>query len=292
MNYIVKDRTAIIDVDSLFYYTVQQFMDDLIPSRKMQHLIITNGWLRMDEIKVKRETILDGQKLYLDLYPETYEYTKIENDDIEIVYEDELLLVVNKPAGLLVHSDTKEITLNDKVQSYFRSKNYYCLNPIHRLDKETSGLIVYSKSPVFQPLLDKYLNEKQIQRFYLAFVKGASEKGKKYSIDSPLGRDRHDSKKMIVYKNGQEAHTKAVCIASRNGFSVMQCHLLTGRTHQIRVHLSSIGFPILNDALYGVNTPKFRNMGLMATELRFYQPLKQEEIKVKIDCLEEYRVML
>ncbi len=292
MKYILKDKWLWIDIDTLFYKTVQDFMDALIPSKKMQHLCITNGWIMMDDIKVKRESRLDGKTLQILLYPNTNAYEKVEKDDIDIVYEDELVLIVNKEKGLLVHSDDGQITLNDQVRSHYRHKNYYDLNPIHRLDKETSGLLMYSKSCIFQPLLDEYLNQRSIRRTYYAFVKGKMNKGEKLSIDEPIGKDRHTSGKMIVYKKGQEAHTKVESLGYKNNVTALKCTILTGRTHQIRVHLSYMGYPILNDPLYGVSYPSLSCMGLVAKELVFYHPLKEENMKVSAELSEELKGLM
>lgn len=280
MKYNLRDKYLIIEIESLFYKTVQDFFDELVPSKKIQHLLITNGWILMDDLKVKRETVLDGKYLSILLYPTDNNYKKEENDEVKVVYEDEIILVVDKPANLIVHSDnSKDVTLTNKVRSLYRNEPY-TFNPVHRLDKETSGLIVYSKSEIFQPLLDEYINDKKIQRIYLAFVKANIDKGKKFSFDDSIGRDRHNAKKMIAYKGGQEAHTSATCISNKDGISVLKCLLKTGRTHQIRVHLSTHKFPIINDELYGVAYPKCRHMGLVASELRFYHPLKEEDVKL------------
>ena len=292
MQYVLRDQWLYIEIDSLFYRTVQDLMDDLIPSRKMQHLCITNGWILMDEIKVKRETVLNGKTLSILIYPSEEKYARVADDHIDIVYEDELVVIVNKEPGILVHSEQEQNTLNDKVRSHYAGKSGYELNPLHRLDKETSGLIMYSKSPVFQPLLDQYLEKKEIRRTYLAFVKGKIDQGEKFNIDEPIGRDRHSSNKMVVYRNGQKALTKVESLGYKNNITTLRCTLQTGRTHQIRVHLSYKGYPIINDPLYGVNYDKVSRMGLVASEMVFYHPLKEENIRVSIDIDEELKQLM
>jgi len=292
MNYTVKDGILRIRVDSVFCNDVQEFLDQYFPSRKIQHLMITNGWLKMDELKVKRASRLSGQYLTLELYPEKTVCHKLENDDVEICYEDELILIVNKTAGILIHSDDEnEVTLTTLVRSHFANKNY-TLNPIHRLDRETSGLVFYSKSPLFQPLFDLSLQKREIKRYYLAFCKGKAEKGVKMNLDDPIGKDRHNAGKMIVYKNGQEAHTRVESLGYKNGITTFRCSLLTGRTHQIRVHLSSHNYPIINDALYGVPYPKADRMGLVAAEMVFYHPLKEENLKVKTEIPQQLKALM
>ncbi|MBR6233878.1 MAG: RluA family pseudouridine synthase [Erysipelotrichaceae bacterium] len=285
MIYTLEDTWLHIDVESLFVHTIQEFFDAYIPSKKMQHLLIQNKWIRLDGNPVKREDDIVGLHLDICLYPETYSYEKVSNEP-DIVYEDELLCIVNKPKDVLVHSDgNREVTLADMVKSHYADKNHIAAYPIHRLDKQTSGLVVFSKSIVFQPLLDQLLSEKKIRRNYLAFTEGRMKPGEIFSIDKPIGKDRHDPNKRIIHKNGQSALTKVRCVgcnASKN-YSILYCTLDTGRTHQIRVHLSSIGHPILNDTLYGRESDLCIRMGLFAESVEFYHPLKEENMSVEAE---------
>ena len=285
MKYTLEGTWLNIEVESLFVKTIQDFFDNYIPSRKVQHLLIQNKNILLDGNPVKREDDIVGLNLNLNIYPENYKYEKVKNT-IDVVYEDEIVLVVNKPKDLIVHSDgTNEMTLTKMVQSYYADKNYISALPIHRLDKETSGLVVFSKSVVFQPLLDKLLSEKQIRRNYLAFVKGKAQEGKVFTIDKPIGNDRHNSNKRIIYKNGQSAITKVktVAVNKNKNYSIFRCCLDTGRTHQIRLHLSSEGYPILNDDLYGTRTDLCSRMGLFADNLEMYHPLLEENISIDAD---------
>ena len=283
--YYTLDKTWLhIDIESLFVKTIQEFFDEYIPSKKVQHLLIQKKDILLDGNPVKREDDIVGLSLDINIYPEKHVYEKIDYS-IDVVYEDEIILIVNKPKDVLVHSDgNDEMTLTRMVQSYYSDRNWVSPLPIHRLDKETSGLVVYSKSPVFQPLLDLYLSQKRIRRNYLAFVEGKMEEGKTISIDKPIGKDRHNPNKRIIYRNGQNALTKVKCVSvnrSRN-YSILLCTLDTGRTHQIRVHLASIGYPILNDDLYGRSSDLCIRMGLFAESIEMYHPLKEDNLY--IDC--------
>ena len=285
MKYTLKDKWLNIDVETVFEKTIQEFFDDFIPSKKMQHLLIQNKNILLDGNPVKRESDIVGINLQINIYPEEYHYETVSNK-LDVVYEDEIILVVNKPKGLLVHSDgSDELTLTKIVESYYADKNYISALPIHRLDKETSGLVVYSKSIVFQPLLDQLLANKQIRRNYLAFVKGKLETNNSVTIDSPIGKDRHNANKRVISKTGQAALTKVRSIgySKAKKYSVLMCTLDTGRTHQIRVHLSSIGLPILNDDLYGYPSDLCIRMGLFADNIEMYHPLLQDNIYVEAD---------
>ena len=262
--------------------TVQDFYDRFIPSKKIQHLCIQNGWITLDGKKVKRETGLQGKELIINLYPEKQNYPKLENDEVRIVYEDPFVIVAFKPAGIIVHDDgNNSETLLGKVRSHY-SEMPYTINQIQRLDRETSGLILFTKSPVFEPWLNLQLEERSIHRKYLAISRGKAEPGKTFTIKKDISRDRHDSRKMIVSKNGQKASTFVEVLASDGKYSAFRCTLQTGRTHQIRVHLSSNGYPILNDELYGIRSDLCTNMALCAYRLEFYQPFDDKQIKLEI----------
>lgn len=281
MEYKLVEKELNIKISSIAYKTVQDFFDEFIPSSKIQHLLVQNKWIKIDGKNVKREDEIKGDILSINIYPYDNEYKKIDYK-IDVVYEDEFIIVVNKPKDILVHSDGNlDITLTDYVKSYYSEKAYIDVTPIHRLDKETSGLIVFSKSKIFQPLFDKLLEEKQIRRHYLAFTNGEFKQDSK-TIDLPIGKDRHNPNKRIIYKNGQPAVTKLIKIASKKNISIIRCILDTGRTHQIRVHLASENLPILNDSLYGVKSNKIIRMGLIADELEFYHPIKEEMIELEI----------
>lgn len=283
MKYELKDRWLHIDIDSLFVKTIQEFFDDFIPSKKIQHLLIQNKGILLDGNPVKREDDIAGLKLDLNIYPDEHEYIR-NGLKCDICYEDEIMVAVNKPKDLIVHSDgTDEMSLTKMLESYYADQSYVDCLPLHRLDKQTGGLVLFSKSSVFQPLLDKYMSEKTIRRNYLAFVEGRIEEGRIFTIDKPIGKDRHDSKKRIIHKDGQRAITKVRCLAvnkARN-YSVLSCTLDTGRTHQIRVHLASEGYPIINDDLYGSSVSLCRRMGLFAESIELYHPLKEENMTIE-----------
>jgi len=193
------------------------------------------------------------------------EYKDEEHDFIkvpykfDVVYEDENILVINKPVGVLVHEGedgNDKNTLNKQVLSYLIDKGEY--NPddrgfipsaAHRLDRNTGGIILYGKNIIaLQNLFDLLKEHSNIEKYYLTLVNGKLDK--KGNIDFRLKKDEK-SKVVKVTKDGLEAHTLYKTIRSNSNYSLAEVQILTGRTHQIRVHMASIGHPILGDSKYG-----------------------------------------
>ena len=203
----------------------------------------------------------------------------------QIVYEDELVLIVKKRAGQIIHDDQSDDALDNDVATYFTSKGYRRhIRHIHRLDKETQGLVFFSKLDFFGPYYNQQLAEKKIKREYLAIVKGHFHD---CIVDKKIGKDRHVNNKYRLSKSGKTAKTKFTLWKYHNGYSLIHCELFTGRTHQIRVHLQSLGFPIVNDAIYGKADANFQNMGLYAYKLTFFDILKNIMVDVTDDAYDD-----
>ena len=203
----------------------------------------------------------------------------------EIIYEDENILIVNKPRGLLVHGDSEEkkVTLSNEVINYLYFKGEYdpkndhgfIPGPAHRLDRNTSGLVVFGKNLVSLQELENLFKEKEdIVKEYKALVVG-NFTGEK-SISAPLLKDEKTGL-VRISKSGKNAETIAKSLGNYGNFSLLNVQILTGRTHQIRVHLASIGYPVVGDSKYGdfkVNKEvkekyKFENQFLTAYKLSF-----------------------
>ncbi|MBE5024164.1 RluA family pseudouridine synthase [Olsenella sp. DSM 107455] len=176
-------------------------------------------------------------------------------DGARIIYEDEVLLACDKPAGMLVHGDgTGARTLTDVVAEHLAAEGRPEARPqaVQRLDVGTTGLVLFSLDRATQPALDAQVAGHAMNKTYLAVVRGAFPGGERL-IDRPIGRDRHDARRMRACRPGQgkPAETRVRRVASSGGRSLLRVELLTGRRHQIRVHLASMGFPIVGDELYG-----------------------------------------
>lgn len=264
--------------------TSDSILDALQQSRKKKYLLYQNRQLTCNGAVLTRNTLLHKNERLSIRLTEEAEMIAADHQPLSICYEDELFLIVNKPPFLLVHSDGNNTshTLCNRVQAYFlESGQPQCpVRPIHRLDSDTSGLIVFCKISFFQPMLDALLKEKKIQREYLAFAQGFFPK-KHCTIDAPIARDRHHAGKMRTAKQGMEAKTDVAVLRQLPSYAFIRCTLHTGRTHQIRVHLSSISHPLLSDPLYGNTSKQIRRLALHAASLTLYHPLLQKEIKIE-----------
>lgn len=177
--------------------------------------------------------------------------------NLEILYEDEHFLVINKPSGLVVHpsESVREPTLVEGILAQVSDLSSIggVRRPgiVHRLDKETSGCIVVAKNDASHQDLSSQLQSKTMKRTYIALTHGHVTPIE-FKIEAPIGRDRHDRQKMsVTHVNAKDATTYVSVLETMPRFSLIECSLETGRTHQIRVHLSYIKFPIVNDPKYG-----------------------------------------
>lgn len=197
---------------------------------------------------------------------------------LSIVYEDDTLLVVNKGPGMIIHPTAHGAydTLVNAVAGYFQKKQSTAgIHPIYRLDRNTTGLVLVAKSAKGQ--YDLSHSHDQIYREYLALISGHMEK-EKGVIDRPIGRKEGSIVEWTVRDDGKRAVTEYEVLQEMESYSLLRIHLLTGRTHQIRVHFQSLGHPLLGDDLYGGPCDLISRQALHAHTLRFCHPETGKEM--------------
>lgn len=230
---------------------------------------------------------------------------------LEILYEDQDLLVVNKPAGMVTHPSGGHYadSLSNQIAAYFRSKGEETrIRSIGRLDKETSGVLLFARNQVAAARLQKQREEGQLQKTYLAIARGNIDTGDNwYKISLPLAPDRENHLKMTVSPDGKLPGSKTAVtyfkvLASCDEYTVIKVRLETGRTHQIRVHMASIGHPLLGDSLYDMPIPEeaaeekekktkqFRRAALHACKIRFIHPFTGEKMMFETPLPEDFAV--
>lgn len=265
---------------------------------RIQELIDSENILVNDN-KTKSNYKVKENDLITIMIPEEEAYD-IEpvNMNLEIVYEDSDVCVVNKPQGLIVHPTltTKEKTLVNGLM--YQIKDLSGINGInrpgivHRIDKDTSGLLMVAKNDFAHNSLVTQLMNKTTNRLYIALVYGVIENNLG-RINAPIGRDKLDRKKMAVVEDGKEAVTNFRVLERFDGYTLIECKLETGRTHQIRVHMKYIGHPLVGDPLYGPkkvigNTGQF----LHAKLIGFNHPRTNEYLEFERDIPDNFKEIL
>ena len=245
--------------------------------------VLVNGKKSKVSYKVQKGDLI--QVTVLPLEPLKLE---AENIPLDIVYEDEDVIVVNKPQGMVVHpaaghpSHTLVNALLYHTRDLADSPEGFRPGIVHRIDKDTSGLLMVAKNAAARESLEKQLAAKSNKRQYLAIVHSnfAEEEG---TIDAPIGRNPKDRKQMAVVEKGKSAVTHFKVLEQYQGYSLVECQLETGRTHQIRVHMAYIGHPLAGDPLYGPRkTLPGHGQFLHAKTLGFEQPSTGEWLEFSV----------
>lgn len=250
--------------------------------------ILVNGKKTKNNYKVKNNDIISIDENFK-------EETNIEPEKmkLDIVYEDEDIIIVNKPSGMVVHpgnGNYKGTLVNGLMYYTNRLSDINGeVRPgiVHRIDKDTSGLIIIAKNNKSHEILSDYFKNKTITRTYIALVKG-DLKSNSGTIDAPIGRSDKDRKKMAVTsKNSKEAITHFKVLKRYKGYTLIRCKLDTGRTHQIRVHMAYIGHPVYNDPVYTNDKCSEFGQFLHSYSMEFIHPITKE--KMYFECpLPEY----
>ncbi len=287
---------------------IDKYLSEQISDRSRSFIstLIKDGNVLVNNKAVSKSYIVKDNDIVKASVPEAVEYiAEAEDIPLDIVYEDCDLIVVNKPKGMVVHpapgnySGTLVNALLHHCKGQLSGINGV-LRPgiVHRIDKNTSGLLVVAKNDISHNSLAEQLKEHSIKREYRAVAYGRF-KELQGRVDLPIGRDQTDRKKMTVtQKNSKNAVTNYFVLEELNGFSYIKCVLETGRTHQIRVHMSHLGHPLAGDEVYGPKKiiTSLNGQCLHAKTLGFLHPVSGEymEFDSKLpdyftEFLEKYR---
>lgn len=267
-------------------------------SRSDVKKLIEGNAVFVDGIEVRKPnfSVREGQKVLVTDVIQKEIKTEPENIPLDIVFEDEHIVVVNKPTGMVVHPAPGHHsgTLVNALLYHFKDLSDINgkIRPgiVHRIDKDTSGLLIVAKSNDAHRKLAEELREHKIRRTYLAWVEGRMENEITH-IDLPIGRDTKNRQRMAVTsENSKNAITHVYTERILDDKSLVRCELETGRTHQIRVHLAYIKHPILNDPFYGNGKDSFGQY-LHAFKLEFDHPISGEPLKFEVPVPEAFKNM-
>ena len=274
-------------------------LEDVSRSKIQSHLenglILVNGKKEKSSYKLSENDLIE-----IEDFPNEISDLNPEDIPLDIVYEDDDVLVVNKPKGLVVHpgAGNEEHTLANALK--FHSENLSSLNGefrpgiVHRIDKDTAGLLIVAKNDSAHAFLSSQLSDHTLGRKYYALVLGviAENEGK---IIAPIGRDQKFRQKMAVdLLRGKEAETNFKVIERFKDSTLVECSLKTGRTHQIRVHMTYIGHPVIGDPIYGKGNRVIYDEGqlLFAHEIHFIHPKTKKEMTFSVDLPSYFKDIL
>ena len=265
------------------------------------HRLLEQGLVTHGGVPLKKNSKTEAGAVYELTLPALRETELVPQDiPLDVVYEDADVLVVNKPKGLVVHpaAGHEDGTLvnallhhcGDSLSGIGGEKRP---GIVHRIDRDTSGLIIAAKNDAAHAALSAQLSDHTLARTYECLVSG-NMKQDSGTVDAPIGRSSADRKKMAVVPGGRRAVTHWEVVARYPGVTHLRCRLETGRTHQIRVHLAYIGHPILGDTVYGAKkpVPGLTGQCLHATGLRFLHPRTGEPVELHCPLPEEFTRML
>lgn len=259
--------------------TILEFLESFYISKSKIYTLFLEGNILLNNHKCKKEDkIKKGDTISL-IQDEEIDYLPL-NKKIDIAYEDDYLLIVNKPPFIAIHNgkDINDALANMVANYYLENGIYLNVRFAHRIDMETTGLIIFAKDILTHAYMNHFIENHEIIRKYRLLINGKLRENKGI-IDKPLAEDRH-SNKMRISENGKIAITHYKVLKASNNYSYLECLLETGRKHQIRCHFASIGHPLLGDTLYGSNLKYIDRCALHSYSVKFMHPVFKKEIEI------------
>lgn len=269
----------------------RSFITKLIDEDK----ITINGKVEKPSFKVK-----ENDEIIIEEIVDTKSDIKEEDIPLDVVYEDDDILIINKPQGMVVHPANGHYSGTLVNALMFMEDSLSSINGVirpgivHRIDKDTSGLLCVAKNDNAHHFLAEQLKDHTMAREYMALVRGVIKENSG-TVDMPIGRDKNNRQKMAVVKDGKPATTHFAVVERFANHTLVKCQLVSGRTHQIRVHMSAIGYPVEGDPLYaGKNYDKLYKDGqlLVAYKLRLIHPKTKKEMVFEIPLPQYFEKML
>lgn len=294
-KYIVNDSDINKRIDSYIAGKDQEISRVAVKRLIEQGKILVNGKQVKVSYKVQLEDVItqeaeDIKEIEL----------KAQEIPLEILYEDNDIIVVNKPKGMVVHPAVGNLegTLVNAIMAICKESLSGIggeIRPgiVHRLDKDTSGVIVIAKNDKSHIDLSNQIKQHEVEKVYWALVRGVVKENEA-TISMPIGRSTKDRKKMAVTKNGKEAVTHFKVLKRYSNCTLLEVKIETGRTHQIRVHLAQIGYPVIGDTIYSSGKNKWGIIGqcLHAKSLKFRHPTTHEEMWIQAELPDYFKNVL
>lgn len=276
--------------------TVEAYLKGIlkISGRRIQKLTRLKGILLNGKAVFLQRKVKSGDVLSLRVLGDLDYGVLPEPGEVEILFEDADLIILNKPTNLLVHPTGRTFhgTLSNFLAYYFKERGeIITIRPLHRLDRDTSGCVVFAKSARTQSLLEEQIKDGKLKRIYLALIVGVLEPAEG-TIEAPIGPHPTLPNRRMVDAQGEPAITRYRTLRRFGSGVLLELSLETGRTHQIRVHLSHLGHPVIGDRMYGKHSPLITRQALHAVSVNFVHPRDGRRLEIAAPLPEDWQRLI